>query len=83
MTDQATTYRHYLNVYGPDDLLIWSERLPREQMDIAKRMAGVDASDPEALSSYPLTHDQAMKLMPLKLLPEYSVMLEPMADDAT
>jgi hypothetical protein len=52
-------------------------------MDIAKQMAGVDASDPEALSSYPLTHDQAMKLMPLKLLPEYSVMLEPMADDAT
>ena len=53
MTDQATTYRHYLNVYGPDDLLIWSEPLPREQMDIAKRMAGVDASDPEALKLLP------------------------------
>jgi hypothetical protein len=42
---------------------------------------GVDASAPEALSSYPLTHEQALQIAPLKLLPEWSVMLEPMADD--
>ncbi len=80
------TFRHYLNVYGPDDLLLYSsDPLPIDRVKLAKDVAHVGPTDPEALGSYPLTHDQAQKIAggSLKLAPGYSVLLEPMMDDDT
>ncbi len=57
------TFHHYLNVYGPDDLLLYSsEPLPLDRVKLAKVIAQVDPADPEALGSYPLTHEQAQKI---------------------
>lgn len=78
------TFHHYLNVYGPDDLLLYSsEPLPLDRVKLAKVIAQVDPADPEALGSYPLTHEQAQKIAggSLKLAPGYSVLLEPMTDE--
>ena len=78
------SFRHYLNVYGPDDLLLYSSvPLPLDRMRLAKDIAQVGPADPDALASYPLTHEQAQKIAggSLKLEPGYSVLLEPMVDD--
>jgi hypothetical protein len=78
------SFRHYLNVYGPDDLLLYSsDPLPLDRVRLAKDIAQVGASDPDALGSYPLTHEQARKIAggALKLESGYSVLLEPMLDD--
>lgn len=80
------SFHHYLNVYGPDDLLLYSsDPLPIDRVKLAKDIAQVGPADPEALGSYPLTHDQAQKIAggSLKLAPGYSVLLEPMVDDDT
>ncbi|MBV9516653.1 MAG: hypothetical protein JO068_00895 [Hyphomicrobiales bacterium] len=78
------SFRHYLNVYGPDDLLLYSsDPLPLDRVRLAKGIAQVGPADPDALGSYPLTHEQAQKITggALKLEPGYSVLLEPMVDD--
>lgn len=80
------SFHHYLNVYGPDDLLLYSsDPLPMDRVKLAKDIAQVGPADPEALGSYLLTDDQAQKIAggSLKPAPGYSVLLEPIADDDT
>jgi hypothetical protein len=84
MTYRAKSYKHYLNVYGPDDLLRYSAPLPKDRVAYATDLVGIDPSDPYALSSYPVTHEQAAIISYGKvagLPPDWNVMLEPMAED--
>ena len=57
------TFHHYLNVYGPDDLLLYSsEPLPLDRVKLAKVIAQVDPADPEALGPIHLRMSKRRKL---------------------